>query len=189
MTGSIIFRVAFVVLLALYPFIIYFGLRTLPPSFFGLVLAVLLLIRFGIVRPEERATAWPLILILLAYAIASALIGSTQMLLYYPVLVNAILFALFAGSLRSDEPLLLRIVRARGIAISSHGPRYLTRLTAFWCGFFVINGMIALWTTTASMEIWTIYNGMISYLLVGALILGEWAFRRHYKKRHGLSVD
>jgi len=186
---SIIFRVIFVVLLALYPLIVYFGLRILPPSFFGLVLAVLLLLRFGIVRPEERSTALPLIFILLAYAVASALIGSVTMLLYYPVLVNAILFVVFAGSLRSGEPLLLRIVRARGIAISSHGPRYLRRLTAFWAGFFVINGMIAFWTTTASIEIWTLYNGLISYLLVGALILGEWTFRRQYKKRHGLSID
>ena len=189
MNRSVIFRVTFVVLLALYPFIIYFGLSILPPSFFGLALAVLLLMRFGVIQPQERSTALPIILILLGYAVASALIGSQRMLLYYPVLVNAILFVVFAGSLRADEPLLLRIVRARGITISSHGPKYLARLTAFWAGFFVINGTIALWTTTTSLAVWTIYNGMISYLLVGALIIGEWTFRRHYKKRHGLSID
>ena len=189
MNRSIIFRVTFIVLLALYPFIIYFGLRTLPPSFFGLLLAVLLLLRFGIIMPEERSTILPVGIILLGYAIASALIGSIQMLLYYPVLVNAIMLALFAGSLRTKEALLLRIVRARGVKISVYGPTYLTRLTAVWAGFFVINGMIALWTTTASMEVWTIYNGMISYLLVATLMLCEWLFRRRYKRRLGVSSE
>ena len=59
-------------------------------------------------------------------------------------------FVLFVASLRSGEPLLLRIVRARGIPISAHGPRYLTRLTAVWAAFFVVNGLVALWTTTTS---------------------------------------
>lgn len=186
MNQAIIFRVTFIVLLALYPFIIYFGLRILPASFFGLILAVLLLMRFGLIRPGERATALPVIGILLGYAITSAVVGSTKMLLYYPVLVNSILFVLFAGSLSTKESLLLRIVRARGIPISDHTPGYLTRLTAVWAGFFVINGMIAVWTTTQSMEIWTIYNGMISYLLVAALAVGEWIFRRHYKRRLGI---
>jgi uncharacterized membrane protein len=185
----VIFRVLFAVLVALYPLIIYFGLKILPASFFGLLLAVLLVFRFGIIRPQERSTALPLIAILLAYAVAAALSGSVTMLLYYPVLVNVILFVVFAGSLRSEEPLLLRVVRARGIPISARGPGYLRHLTAIWTGFFVINGLIAAWTTTASMEVWTIYNGMISYLLIGALILGELAFRRYYKKRHGLSID
>ena len=73
MTRSIIVRAAFIVLLALYPVFIYFGLRILPPGFLGLVLAVLLLMRFGIVRPKERAMALPVIAVLSVYAVASAL--------------------------------------------------------------------------------------------------------------------
>jgi len=183
---SIIFRITFVVVLALYPFIIYFGIRVLPPSFFGIALAVLLLIRFGFVRPEERATAVPATVLLLAYAVAAAVVGSTRMLLYYPALVNFLLCALFAGSFKQEEPLLLRIMRARGVTMHATIPPYLTRLTAVWATFFALNGMIAIWTTTASMEIWTIYNGMISYLLIAALIAGEWLYRRHYKRKHGI---
>lgn len=189
MTQSVVLRVFFVVILALYPFIIYFGIRALPASFFALALAVLLVLRFGFVRPEERATALPALVLLLAYAIATAVVGSARLLLYYPVLVNFLMSALFAGSLRHEEPLLLRIIRARGIAISEHAPRYLTRLTGVWAAFFALNGIVALWSTTASMEIWTIYNGMISYLLIGALMAGEWLYRRHYKKRLGVTDE
>ena len=109
------------------------------------------------------------------------------MLLYYPVLVNSILFVVFAGSLTTKESLLLRVVRARGSLINKRTPGYLSRLTAIWAGFFVINGMIAIWTTSASLEIWTIYNGMISYLFIAIIALCEWVYRRHYMKRHGIS--
>ncbi len=189
MTQSIIFRAAFVVVLALYPFIIYFGIRVLPPSFFGFALAVLLLIRFGFVRPEERASAVPALVLLLTYAVAATVVGSARMLLYYPALVNFVLCAVFASSFRQDEPLLLRIMRARGVTMHAHIPPYLTRLTAVWATFFALNGLIAVWTTTASMEIWTIYNGMISYLLIAALMAGEWLFRRHYERRFGMTSD
>lgn len=188
MIQSNIFRVIFVCLIAIYPFIIYFGIQVLPTGFFGLVLAILLLMRFGFIRPEERATALPIGGLLLAYALTAALTGSKQLLLYYPVVVNAVLLILFAGSLRTDEPLLLRIVRARGIKISAYGPRYLARLTALWAVFFVINGLIAAWTTTASLQVWTLYNGLLSYLIVAVLILGELIFRRHYKRRRGIST-
>ncbi len=107
------------------------------------------------------------------------------MLLYYPVLVNSILLVLFAGSLCTKEPLLIRVVRARGVPVAENATGYLTRLTAVWASFFLVNGLIAVWTTTASIEIWTIYNGMISYLIVAVLASGEWIYRGYYKKRHG----
>ena len=189
MIQSTIFRVTFVGLLALYPFIIYFGIRILPASFFGIALAVLLVLRFAFTRSAERATALPALALLLAYAVAAALVGSRQLLLYYPVLVNLLMCAIFAGSLRHEEPLLLKVVRARGVAMSEHAPGYLHRLTAVWAAFFALNGGVAFWTTSASMEVWTIYNGLIAYLLIGALIAGEWVFRRQYKKRLGISSD
>jgi uncharacterized membrane protein len=182
-----ILRAAFVGLLALYPFLVYFGIRVLPASYFGLLLAALVLLRFSVVNRDERAMALPLMLLLLAYAIVAAIIGRTQALLYYPVLVNGLLCVVFALSLRKGEPLLLRLVRARGMAMSEHATGYLTRLTGIWAGFFAANGLVALWTTTASLEVWTLYNGLISYLLVATLMLGEWLFRRHYKRRLGIS--
>lgn len=183
------FKIAFIFLLAVYPFIIYFGIQVVPPSLFGILLVIVLLLRFGIIPSGERATALPLVGVLLIYAVSTAIFGSTKLLLYYPVLVNLLLFILFAGSLRHEEPFLLRIVRASGMPISEHGPRYLTRLTAVWAAFFVVNGAIAIWTTIQSIEIWTIYNGLVSYLLAATLMLCELAFRRHYKRRMGVSSE
>jgi uncharacterized membrane protein len=38
-----------------------------------------------------------------------------------------------------------------------------------------------------SIEIWTFYNGLLSYFLVATLAGGEWVFRRRYKRRMGVS--
>ena len=129
----------------------------------------------------------PVMLLLLVYAIGAAIVGRTQALLYYPVLVNVLLCTIFTLSLGRRSPLLLRVVRSRGIPVSEHGVRYITRLTAVWACFFAINGLISLWTTTATLRLWTLYNGLISYLLVGTLILFEWRYRKHYKKKHRVS--
>jgi uncharacterized membrane protein len=44
---------------------------------------------------------------------------------------------------------------------------------------FVFNGVVALYTALAcSREVWAAFNGLIAYVLVGALIAGEWLYRR-----------
>lgn len=183
MSQAIILRAAILIILALYPLVVYFGIRSFPPSFFGILLGILVLLRFRILEPEERSVALPVTLLLVAYAVASTILGSTRMLLYYPVLINTILCVVFGLSLRQEEALLLRIVRARNIPLSARAPTYLNRLTAVWTVFFALNALAALWTTTASFETWTLYNGLIAYFLVAALVAIEWVFRQYYKKR------
>lgn len=36
------------------------------------------------------------------------------------------------------------------------------------------------------MALWTAWNGMIAYLLIGALMAGEWLVRRRVMKRESL---
>jgi len=186
-TRSMIGRGAFVGLLATYPFVVYFGIRVLPAGFFAVLLAVIVALRAAVIRAEERKLVLPMMLLLFAYAIIAAIVDRTEALLYYPVLVNITLCAIFILSLRGDESLLLRIARSRGIPMSEYAPGYLRRLTVVWACFFAANAMISFWTTTATLEVWTLYTGLISYMLVGMLILSEWLYRQHYKKRHGVS--
>lgn len=186
MNGAAIVRGLVILAIIAYPVGVYFGIRVLPPSFFGLVLAVLLLLRFGVITPGERAVLLPLLLPFLAYAVLAAVMGSERVLLFYPVLVNAGLFSIFVWSLRSETPILLRIVRARGIKMSEYAPKYLTRLTKVWAGFFVLNGTISAWTITQPLKTWAVYNGLIAYVLIGVMVVGELLFRIHYKKRKGV---
>lgn len=176
-------RVVIVGIFIAYPFIVYFGIRFFPPSFFGLFLVALLALRFGVLAPGERLVLLPVLSVFLGYAIVTAVLDSAAMLLYYPALVNFSLFVTFANSLRYEEPLLLKLVRGRAATIRWYTPRYLYRLTAFWAGFFLLNGIVSLWTSTLSMETWTVYNGLISYFIVAVLLVGELLFRSGYKRK------
>lgn len=189
MKQAVLVRVLVVVFFLAYPFIVYFGISYLPPSFFGIVLVALLAMRFGVLLPEERLLFLPILTVFLGYAIATVIFDSAPMLLFYPALVNFSLCLVFANSLRQEEPLLLRIVRARGAVINKHTPRYLYRLTALWAGFFVLNGMISIWTSTLSLQAWTLYNGLISYFIIAILGATEWIYRRHYKKKMGVETE
>ena len=188
MTRSALIRTLFVVTIAVYPFLIYFGLDHFPPSVFGMVLVGLLALRYRVLLPSERPILLPVLAILVTYAVMATVLKSSVMLLYYPALVNFCLCAVFLNSLRQGDPLLLRIIRARGWPLSKHGPRYLYRLTAVWAGFFVLNGLISIWTSTVTIEVWTLYNGLLSYFLIATLVGGEWVFRRYYKRRMGVET-
>lgn len=118
-------RILLALLAVSYPFAVYFGLQVFPPSFFGLVLVVALALRFGLLLPEERSTVLPVLILFLIFAVAAVILDSARLLLLYPALVNFTLCVVFAVSLKSGEPLLLRFVRARGIPMSEHAPRYL----------------------------------------------------------------
>lgn len=186
MTRSLPIRVLFLTCIAAYPFLVYFGLQIMPPSAFGLALVILLAMRYGVLLPSERPILTPMLLIFVAYALTATFSGSQLMLLYYPAVVNFTLSGIFLNSLRQGDPLLLRIIRARGWSISEHGPRYLYRLTGVWAAFFVLNALISIWTSTQSIEVWTLYNGFLSYCLVALLVGVEYLFRRYYKRRMGV---
>jgi uncharacterized membrane protein len=182
-------RILFLFSLALYPPLVFFGLRHLPPGAIGVLLVVLLAFRFGVLSPEEKPVLVPMLLIFLAYAALAVATGSESLLLGYPALVNFSLAVIFTNSLRHPEPLLLRLVKARKVRISSYAPRYLFWLTAIWAVFFVINGSIAVWTTMRPIEIWTLYNGLIAYLAAGTVMVGEYLFRIYYKKSKNIAND
>ena len=169
-----------------YPFIVYFGLSYFPPSFFGLVLVALLAIRFGVIKSDERKLMLPILLIFTVYAAAMMIFDNTRMVLYYPALVNFVMFFVFANSLRGEESILLRLVNARGMITSKHTPGYLFWLTGLWAVFFVLNGLISIWTSSLSLHAWTLYNGLISYFIIAILLAAEWLYRRHYKKKKGV---
>ena len=61
---------------------------------------------------------------------------------------------------------------------------YTRRVTQIWCAFFIFNGSVALFTALhGDMAMWTAWNGMIAYLLMGLLMGSEWLIRRRMINR------
>jgi len=103
----------------------------------------------------------------------------------YPVLVNAALFGVFAYSLLVPPTVVERMARLRDPDLPADAIGYTRRVTQVWCGFFIVNGTIALVTALyASSALWWFYNGFLAYLLLGFLFVGEYCVRWHVKRRY-----
>jgi uncharacterized membrane protein len=105
-------------------------------------------------------------------------------LLLYPVVVNLVLFTAFAHSAIFPPTLVERIARLKDPDLPPAAVRYTHRVTLVWCGFFVVNGSISLYTgLVASREVWALYNGVIAYVAMAALFAGEFAVRQFVVRR------
>jgi uncharacterized membrane protein len=114
----------------------------------------------------------------LAFCAVLAVARGEQWLRWYPVIINAGLCAVFGASLWRGMPVVERLARLRARELPAAGVRYTRRVTQVWTAFFAINGAtaaaLALW---GPWRWWTLYNGCISYILVGLLMAGEWLVR------------
>lgn len=103
----------------------------------------------------------------------------------YPVVVSLVLLALFGFSLLKPPTMIFRLASMQDKSLRESGPGrekaepYCRKVTVVWCCFFVANGLVALYTALwASPVVWTVYNGFVSYILIGALLVGEMIVRR-----------
>lgn len=163
----------------LYPLAIYFGMQHFEPRWVALLLLALALLRAAI-KPEPMwlaAVGGALVLVAVGM-----LANDGLPLKLYPVLVNIVMLAIFAASLRHPPSAIERIARLREPDLPIEAVAYTRKVTQVWCGFFVLNGSIALITALyGSDAIWAMYNGLIAYGLMGLLFIGEWLVR----PRHG----
>jgi uncharacterized membrane protein len=168
--------------LVLYPLLMYVGQSRLGATWMALILILicglrLLALRFARSARLARAFGTSQFLMIggaMVLALVSMWRGSHEAMLYYPVLMNAGMLLLFASSLVSPPTIIERIARIRHPDLPDRALPYLRRVTVAWCIFFVGNGAVALYTATlASFEAWALYNGLIAYLLIGAMFAGE----------------
>jgi uncharacterized membrane protein len=104
----------------------------------------------------------------------------------YPVLVSAAFLAAFTYSLAVPPTVIERLARLSEPDLPPAAIGYTRRVTQVWCVFFVINGSIALGTALwASEAVWSLYTGVISYVLMGLLFGAEYLVRLRFKRLHG----
>jgi uncharacterized membrane protein len=179
-------------LLALYPLLVYFGQSRLGVTWVASVLIAVCLIRLVAVLARPGAMASGSFglreaLLLCGGAITLALVSlwsdSPDALLYYPVFMNLALLLLFGSSLVHPPTIVERIARIRHPDLPAEAVPYLRRVTVAWCIFFVGNGAAALYTALyATFETWALYNGLIAYVLIGAMFAGEFLTRMRVMK-------
>ena len=163
-----------------YPFAVYLGLEHLSPRLFALLLGALWLARMfsGKQTPLSRT----LTTVALLFCLLLGLAGEPALLRWYPVLISLALLGLFAGSLCSGMPIIERLARLSEPELPPAAVRYTRQVTWVWVGYFIVNAAIAsglaLW---APLSWWTLYTGLIAYLLMGLLFAGEWLVRQRIR--------
>ncbi len=174
-------------LLLAYPLIIYFGLQELSLQQIGLTVAFVAGLRLLSLRPGGTPILHYLLAVsLAAVALFTLLADRAEGLRYYPVAVNALLFAVFAASLWRGPSLVERMARLTEPELPPNAVAYTRKVTVVWCLFFMVNGLTSLYTALwGSLELWTLYNGLISYLFMAALFAVEWLVRCRVKGGHG----
>lgn len=161
----------------LYPMAVFFGSTYLEPWKMAGLLIMLLLVRL-IASVANKHWSTPLWIAAIGYAAFVMWSNQLSGLRLYPVLVNALMLLIFGWSLISPPSLIERLARLQHPDLPPEGVIYTRRVTQVWCGFFVLNGSIALVTALwASLEIWSLYNGLIAYVLMGILFGGEYLIR------------
>lgn len=170
-------------LTVLYPLAIWFGHGQIEPRWLALLLLLAAACRLPALK-LQRAARWSVgaALLLAAIALWSNLLLPLKL---YPVLVNAVLLATFGYSLRAPPSVVERLARLREKNFPPAAVRYTRRVTQVWCGFFIVNGGIALGTAMwASEAVWSLYTGVIAYILMALLFGGEYLVRLRFKRLH-----
>lgn len=175
-------RLLAVLLSIVYPFAVFWGLHSGALTVMLVFLTALLLLRLITVdsSAQRLVTGIMIAIVLLIFW----RFGAVSTLKFYPVVISLSLLAVFAGSLLRGMPVVERMARMKAADLPPAAVRYTRQVTIAWCWFFVVNGLIALWTVLqASDELWLLYNGVIAYLLIGTMFAGEWCIRKRMMER------
>jgi uncharacterized membrane protein len=175
--------------LASYPLLVYATIGRFGPAGIAGVLGLVCVARLLVLRLRGRLSVggYGIVLVCIGGVFLAAVSywrNSSSAVLFYPVLVNAVLLTVFAASLWRPPTVVERIARIREPTLPPAAVVYTRRVTIVWCLFFALNGAVALYTTVATpLETWTLYNGFIAYLLIGALFVTELAIRSVWRAR------
>lgn len=182
----------FVLALATYPLLIYWGLPRLQPRVLALLLLGMVVARLLMLRGTGRAglrRLLPLGMAMAAIAMLVLVTNSAELLLWQPTLINLVLLLSFGYTLWRPPSMIERFARLSEPVLPAVAIRYTRRVTVAWCLFFLVNGSIATWTVVQDqvgdpLQVWTLYNGLLAYLLMGLLGLGEYLVRQTVRGRH-----
>ena len=174
-------------ILMMYPFAVYYGLQYFPPRFLALILLALLFLRIVLLRNNLAKMPWVVPATLLgSLALVFSLFTQSNIgFKLYPLLVNCSLLMVFSFSLLKPPSVIETFARLKEKNLNKQGIKYTEKVTLIWCVFFLVNGGISLYTALYSeLEFWMLYNGFISYVLMGSLFLAEFLVRLKVKKHH-----
>ena len=197
-------KVVFATFSVLYPALVFCGLEFwgLSPRRLSLLLIGLAFVHFFNVtrgRSGERkggnfdrtnvVKGLALVALMLLCGGLAFFADNIMFLKFYPVMVSLSLLSFFAFSLWKKPSFAFRLANLGDKTLRTSPERffverYCDRVTLVWCIFFILNASIAFATAlVGSDRIWSLYNGLISYILIGILFAVEFMVRKMMQKK------
>lgn len=188
-------------LLLLYPLVVYFGLQHWKTRDVAVVLIVALTLRALIMQlknlggaashddqeiagPLSKKNRW-LVMVAIGLLLLVFVFDDIIYFKYYPLAVNVFLLVLFSATLLKPPTMVERLARLQEPDLPDTAVPYTRRVTQFWCLFFIVNACVSFYTACCMpLEMWTLYNGLIAYLLMGLAFAIEWLVRQIVRKKH-----
>ncbi len=168
-----------------YPFLVHAALGRVPAGAIVLVALALIGARLGLTR--GTAAAGPLVPVMIAVFLgtaALALLDSSLAALAYPVVMSLGMAGAFGLSLRGGPTLVESFAGLTDPDPSPAAKAYMRKVTFLWFVFLLGNAVVsAVTVASGDMALWTLYNGLISYVLMGFLFAVEYAVRRRVRAR------
>lgn len=174
-----------------YPPLVYLGMSAVSPTALAALGLGLLALRLAAVRRSAEVAHWMVAFLLAVIVLAVSLILAPELAVKaYPVLVSLAVAGVFAVSLLFPPTVVERIARLREPDLAAAGVAYTRRVTGIWLAFLLGNAAVSaatgLWGT---LEIWTLWNGLLSYVLMGGLFAGELMYRKLARRRAGCATS
>ena len=113
----------------------------------------------------------------------------------YSVVISCTMLFVFVSSLVFKPNIIFRFAcladkSIKGSAFENQVYEYCKKVTVVWCVFFILNGTVAAFTVLYDFgsselndKIWSVYNGGISYVLMGLLFAVEFIIRKIVDKK------
>ena len=164
-----------VLITLLYPFAVFWSLeRHLSMRFMVVILGIG--VTAGFLKHGKKTV------LLLGVLLCTALyvFNDIMFLKLYPVMMNALMCAAFWSSLYK-KPLITVFAEKMHCVLDDDGLAYTRKVTVAWTAFMAANTVLSMVSVFLSDWLWTLYNGLISYILIGIMIVGEYLIRQRRK--------
>lgn len=179
------------IVILLYPFVIFFGIQFLSVQGLSLIILCLFGLR-AIFNHKNDHSIMPkyMLFILSGIGIAISLLGMLShniiFIKLYPVAMNLAFLSIFIASLFAKENIIYQFAKK-----TSRKPlpyfvsAYTRKVTIAWCVFFILNALVSCYSALfSSLHVWTIYNGLLSYILIGLFFVCEFVVRIFVKRKN-----
>lgn len=174
-----------------YPIAIYLARDHFSPGQMLAGLLALLGVRAlvaGWMTSGRAGRHWLLGMLLLVAAVVVGVAGTglrMQWLRFYPMVFDLGVASVFIGSLFTRQPLVERISRAfHREPLAPQVVRYTRHVTEAWGALMILIALISLYTALASpLRMWSLFNGVIVYVILVVTFVSEYAIRRHLRRK------